>query len=288
MDLSEEQAETILHDAFPGIAINKQDYVYGRTQWHNQPVGVIIYPLLREDQRSLESVFNASNLLPEQKDQRINDMLPSLMAHDPGGYAVYDLNSREFIRDPEHVQAQVQAAPENPDTAFAPDPQLLQQVHPSQHGGLEQGGAFPTVPKQYTPPNPGYQYRPPYPYAKPLKPRSTVPPAANTTTSPTSSPLLPPAAQQQLAVAALPAQPYGPLPTALMASTSPAMQRGVRLLSPYPPPVLSIAGPSLAGAGVYGPMPTPWLAASFTSAFTPNHLATKLAGLPSPTVVGLT
>ena len=131
LDLNEDQVETILHTAFPGLAISKNDYVYGRTHWHDKLVGTIVYPLLESDSRDVDSVLNDPNLKDYEKDLRVNNMLPKVMAHDLGGYAVYDLSRAEFIQNEDDVKQQVAQAPQNPDVLDANDPSELTSVSPA-------------------------------------------------------------------------------------------------------------------------------------------------------------
>lgn len=101
LDITEKQAEDVLHRTNPGVPITRDQYVYGRTRWNGRDVGVVVYPLQEADSQAIDSILSDPQVPVFTKDDAINNLMPSIIGHDKGKVFVYDRSLDELVRDPE-------------------------------------------------------------------------------------------------------------------------------------------------------------------------------------------
>jgi hypothetical protein len=103
LDMTEKEAEDVLHRTNPGVPITRDQYVYGRTRWNGREVGVVVFPLKEEDSQAIDSILSDPQLQPFTKDDKVNDLMPELIGHDQGKIFVYDRALNELVRDPDAI-----------------------------------------------------------------------------------------------------------------------------------------------------------------------------------------
>jgi len=102
-EMTETEAEDVLHRTNPGVPVTRDQYVYGRTRWNAREVGVVVYPLQEDDSQTIDSILNDPQLQTFSKDDKVNDLMPGIIEHDQGKIFVYDRSLSQLIRDPEAI-----------------------------------------------------------------------------------------------------------------------------------------------------------------------------------------
>jgi hypothetical protein len=125
LDMTEQEAEGVLHRTNPGVPITRDQYVYGRTRWNGREVGVVVFPLQEEDSQAIDSILNDPQLQPFTKDDKVNDLMPDLIGHDQGKIFVYDRALNELVRDPDAIIRRHQFHALSDDTA---DDELVENL----------------------------------------------------------------------------------------------------------------------------------------------------------------
>lgn len=133
-NIDESTAEKVLHSANPGVSIDRSRYLYGRTEVDGQTVGAIIYPLHQKDRESVMGVLSDPNYTEEQKDSKINEMMPNLMKKEKGPTRIYDLSQEQLVLN---ASAETNAAADKGEASAADkpagdknaQPALAQQTH---------------------------------------------------------------------------------------------------------------------------------------------------------------
>lgn len=149
LEMSEQQAEMVLHKAKPDTPINRDKYVYGRTRWHGREVGVVVFPLVEDDSRAIDGILQDPNIQEFEKDTKINDMMPGLIAKDTGAFHVYDLSLNQLVSNPEQRHLQGEAHKLDDDM----EEDELEDLQEDEAGGDQQSAAS-TLPNALPPPPP--------------------------------------------------------------------------------------------------------------------------------------
>lgn len=113
LEMTEKTAEKVLKKVNPSLSIDRNQYVYGRTQWHSQTVGSLIFPLREDDSRTIDGILDNPGIDQTEKDVRINQLMPELFSKDTGETHVYDLSINEVIQHPDKALLLGEAAAPN-------------------------------------------------------------------------------------------------------------------------------------------------------------------------------
>jgi hypothetical protein len=103
LDLDEKAAKKMAQKALPSVTIEDRRLLFGRTKWQGRTVGAVVYPISEQDVRHVQNILENTQLSDYERNTKVNNFMPTVMAKDSGQTRIYDLQ-RDKLLTPEEAQ----------------------------------------------------------------------------------------------------------------------------------------------------------------------------------------
>lgn len=100
LDIQRAEAEELITRSYPGAALTKDMFAYGRGKWNGRDVGVVLYPLNEVVRRELQTILHNPYIDSARLENEINHRFPQWIAKDRGEVMVFDRSLDRFITQP--------------------------------------------------------------------------------------------------------------------------------------------------------------------------------------------
>ena len=97
LDLDDKTAKKMVAKALPSISVEEKRLLFGRTKWEGRTVGAVVYPISEQDVRQVQNIMNDSRLSNYERNMKINDYMPIVMAKDTGRTRIFDIQRNKLL-----------------------------------------------------------------------------------------------------------------------------------------------------------------------------------------------
>ena len=97
LDLDEKIAKKMVEKALPSVSVEEKRLLFGRTKWQGRTVGAVVYPISEQDIRQVQNIMNDSRLSDYERNMKVNDYMPTVMAKDTGATRIFDIQRDKLL-----------------------------------------------------------------------------------------------------------------------------------------------------------------------------------------------
>ncbi|MCS6266213.1 MAG: hypothetical protein H2174_01470 [Vampirovibrio sp.] len=97
LDLDDKTAMKMVEKALPSVSVEEKRLLFGRTKWQGRTVGAVVYPISEQDIRQVQNIMNDSRLSDYERNMKVNDYMPTVMAKDTGSTRIFDIQRNKLL-----------------------------------------------------------------------------------------------------------------------------------------------------------------------------------------------
>jgi hypothetical protein len=97
LDLDDKTAKKMVNKALPSVSVEEKRLLFGRTKWQGRTVGAVVYPISEQDIRQVQNIMNDSRLSDYERNMKVNDYMPTVMAKDTGATRIFDIQRDKLL-----------------------------------------------------------------------------------------------------------------------------------------------------------------------------------------------
>jgi len=97
LDLDDKTAKKMVEKALPSVSVEEKRLLFGRTKWQGRTVGAVVYPISEQDIRQVQNIMNDSRLSDYERNMKVNDYMPTVMAKDTGVTRIFDIQRNKLL-----------------------------------------------------------------------------------------------------------------------------------------------------------------------------------------------